>query len=241
MDERDSSQRDAPAGISLDELPDATQGAQLAPRRVLRRAKGVDPRAQGLEGLSHEQKLLAMTRWYEFDRKEPLFGRLILALVPTALKYGGFFPFLKQLLAQRGDLNIISAMSFTMVENLEFVFQYSELLSAGLIFLFPPLGSTRLRFLLGFEGLDMPRQLRVKGVPNVERVRIKWEQIAKVVPFQGPTEGLEIQGHSKNPLGQLRWDLRQRDKLVVLKLLRRFTAEDHPLRRHVERELANEE
>ncbi len=242
MAERDPSSGEKPAGISLDELPDQ-HANDAAPAASAKRKKkpAVDPRLNILARLNDEEKVLAMTRWHEFDRKEPRFDKLLLTLIPVGMKYGGFFPFVRTLLKGFGDANIMGAMMMSMVANVESVFQYAELISAALIFIFPPIQATRLRFLLGFEGVDIPRKLRTKGAEVADRVRVKWDQIGGVEPSEGPVAGLEILNHSRMSLGQLRWDLKLDDKYVVLKLLQRFTSEEHPLRRYVEQELDREE
>ncbi len=87
----------------------------------------------------------------------------------------------------------------------------------------------------------MPLRLRVKNIEDNHRVRIRWEQIGRVVYVDGAVPGLDLENHSRQSLGQMRWDLRRSDKKTLLKLFRRYLGEKHPLRSYVERELGNEE
>ena len=119
----------------------------------------------------------------------------------------------------------------------ETIFRFAEVISAGLMFLFPPLRSTRQRFVVSFEGLDLPLKLRLRPKDGESRVKLRWEQIGEVVAVDSIVRGLEIRNHSHQSLGEMRWDLSKKDKKTVLKLLRRYVAEKHPLRRYVEQEL----
>ena len=243
MDQSDPPKKD-PSGISLEELPDVPSAnpAQKIPTTKYIKKQTEDPRIAGLAKLSNDEKVLAMTRLYEFDRKEPRFDKLVLCLVPVMIKYGGLFPFLeKTLLGNPDDFNVVGAVLASALGTGAIIFRYAELISAGLVFLFPPLQTTRHHFVVGFEGVDVPLRLRVKNVEQNHRVKLKWEQIGRVVYVDGAVPGLDLENHSKQSLGQMRWDLRRSDKKTLLKLLRRYVGEKHPLRLYVERELGDEE
>jgi|GEM_PF-4958241 len=243
MDHSDPSKKD-PSGISLEELPDvpSPRPSQAVAAIKHKKKQAEDPRIAGLAKLSNEEKVLAMTKLYEFDRKEPRFDKLLICLVPVAIKYGQVFPFLeKTLIGNSDDFNIIGGIMASSLATAATIFRFAELISAGLIFLFPPLQTTRHHFVVGFEGIDVPMRLRVKNVEENNRVKIRWEQIGRVVYTEGAIEGLDLENHSRQSLGQMRWDLRRSDKKTLLKLLRRYVGEKHPLRVYVERELGNEE
>jgi hypothetical protein len=252
MDEQDPPKKDS-SGISLEELPDAPPSnpvqeastTKLNARKAeakFKKKQADDPRIAGLAKLSNEDKVLAMTRLYEFDRKEPRFDMLVFCLIPVALKYGKVFPFLeKTFLSNPDDFNILGGMMASSIATAGTVFRFAELISAALIFFFPPLQTTRHHFVVGFEGVDVPLRLRVKNVEENNRVKIRWEQIGRVVYVNGPVPGLELENYSRQSLGQMRWDLRRSDKKTLLKLLLRYVGEKHPLRVYVERELGNEE
>ncbi len=252
MDQQDPPNK-APSGISLEELPDApavnpTQDASTAKLNAhkaeakFKKKQADDPRIAGLAKLTNEEKVLAMTRLYEFDRKEPRFDKLVLCLIPVAIKYGQLFPYMqKTLLGNAGDFNIVGAILADSIGTAASIFRFAELISAGLIFFFPPLQTTRYHFVVGFEGVDVPLRLRVKNVEENNREKIRWEQIGRVVYVEGPVPGLDLENHSRQSLGQMRWDLRRSDKKTLLKLLRRYVGDKHPLRVYVERELGDEE
>ena len=252
MDQQDPPKKDS-SGITLAELPDApavnpikdASTAKLNAQKAeakFKKKQADDPRIAGLAKLTNEEKVLAMTRLYEFDRKEPRFDMLVLCLIPVAIKYGQLFTFMQTtLLGTAGDFNIMGAIMADSIGTFASIFRFAELISAGLIFLFPPLQTTRHHFVVGFEGIDVPRRLRVKNVEENNRTKIPWEQIGRVVYCEGPVPGLDLENHSRQSLGQMRWDLRRRDKETLLKLLRRYVGDKHPLRVYVERELGDEE
>lgn len=243
MDQSDPPKKD-PSGISLEELPDAPlpHPSQAVTAAKHKKKQTEDPRIAGLAKLSNEEKVLAMTRLYEFDRKEPRFDKLVLCLIPVAIKYGQLFPYLeKTFVGNPDDFNVIGGIMASSLATAATIFRFSELISAGLIFFFPPLQTTRHHFVVGFEGIDVPMRLRVKNIQENNRVKIRWEQIGRVVYTEGAVVGLDLENHSRQSLGQMRWDLRRSDKKTLLKLLRRYVGEKHPLRVYVERELGNEE
>jgi hypothetical protein len=241
------------SGISLEELPDETplKEGELEARQKIEGFKAKkrwektqqeDPRASRLEKLSNEEKVLAMSRQYEFDRKEPRYEILFLCLIPVAIKYGEVIPQIIALVAKSGgDFNVTGAIFSKALEAFGLVFKFAELISAGLLFLFPPLRSTRESFLLTYDGLVAPFSLRLKPSEEDRRQKIRWEQIASVKLIEGVVRGIQVAGHSKQVLGELRWDLWRRDKIAFLKLLRKHVGEKHPLRRFVEQELSYEE
>jgi hypothetical protein len=252
MDQQDPPKKD-PSGITLAELPDAppsnplqeASAAKLNARKAevkYRKKQEDDPRIAGLAKLSSEEKVLAMTRLYEFDRKEPRFDKLVLCLLPVAIKYGKLFPYLeKTFVGNPDDFNILGGVMASSIATAATLFRFAELISAGLLFLFPPLQTTRHHFVVGFEGIDVPLRLWVKNVAENHREKIRWEQIGRVVYVDGPVPGLDLENFSRKSLGQMRWDLRRSDKETLLKLLRRYVGEKHPLRAYVERELGHEE
>jgi hypothetical protein len=252
MDQQDPPSKD-PSGITLSELPDAPSAnpvkesstAKLNARKAeakFQKKQADDPRIAGLAKLTNEEKVLAMTRLYEFDRKEPRFDKLVLCLIPVAIKYGQLFPFMqKTLLGNASDFNIVGTILADSISTFASIFRFAELISAGLIFFFPPLQTTRYHFVVGFEGVDVPLRLRVKNMEENNRTKIRWEQIGRVVYVEGPVPGLDLENYSRQSLGQMRWDLRRSDKETLLKLLRRYVGDKHPLRVYVERELGNEE
>lgn len=243
MDQSDPPKKD-PSGISLEELPDTPlpHPSQAVTALKHKKKQAEDPRVAGLAKLSNEEKVLAMTRLYEFDRKEPRFDKLVLCLIPVAIKYGQLFPYLeKTFIGNPDDFNVLGGIMASSLATAGTIFRFAELISAGLIFLFPPLQTTRHHFVMGFEGIDVPMRLRVKNIQENNRVKIRWEQIGRVVYTEGAVAGLDLENHSRQSLGQMRWDLRRSDKKTLLKLLRRYVGEKHPLRVYVERELGNEE
>lgn len=252
MDQQDPPTKD-PSGISLEELPDEAPpnpkeeaaAAKLNAHKAavkFKKTQADDPRIAGLAKLSNEDKVLAMTRLYEFDRKEPRFDKLVLCLIPIAIKYANVIPTLeKMFLGNPDDFNILGGMMASSIAMATQVFRYAELISAGLIFLFPPLQTTRHHFVVGFEGIDVPLRLWAKNLAENHREKIRWEQIGRVVFVDGPVPGLSLENFSRQSLGQMRWDLRRSDKETLLKLLRRYLGEKHPLRAYVERELGYEE
>ncbi|MBY0517916.1 MAG: hypothetical protein K2P81_13485 [Bacteriovoracaceae bacterium] len=249
-----SDPNDSPSsGISLEELPDDTplKEGELEVKQKIEAFKAKkrwektqqeDPRAARLEKLSVEEKVLAMSRQYEFDRKEPRYEILILCLLPVAMKYGQVFPRIIELVeTSGGDFNVAAALFLKVLETSAIIFKFAELISAGLIFMFPPLSTTRERFLLTYDGLDTPFSLRLKPGQEERRQKIRWDQIGGVKSFDGAVKGIQLTGHSKQVLGELRWDLWRKDKVAFLKLLRKHVGEKHPLRRFVEQELGHEE
>lgn len=243
-------QKKATEGISLDELADAGVESESKAhieafklKKKMEKKLAEDPRAQTLAKLSQEEKLMMMSRQYEFDRKEPRFELLLLCLLPVALKYLKVFPAIAEMLEKNSGVEqMMVILMLKIVLMAATIFKFAELISAGLIFLFPPLQATRQRFLVTFEGLDLPVKLRVKPGHPYDRVKVNWSQIGEVVPAKsGPYKGLEIRNFSHQCIGEMRWDLWDKDKRVLLKLLTRYVGDKHPLRVYIERELGREE
>lgn len=232
-------------GISLHELPteDPSKAEEEAARRRINAFKdkkkfelleAQDVRARHLAKLPQEAKLEQMSKVYEFDKKEPRFELMFLYSLPVVIKHAGLYDqMVKYLLQQRSDVNFLLDVFISIFANLSGVIGYAELVSLALLILLPPLRSTPMRFIINFEGIDLPQRLRIKSTDLHQRRRIKWSQIHSVRMNNDYIVALELFDNKGEPLGMLRWDLWKRDKKSFEKIISKYIGEKHPLRKFI--------
>lgn len=237
------------SGISLSDLPeeDLSLTAQDAITRKIESIRNkkkieavskLDERSKTLSSLGDEEKLKVMTQVYEFDKKNPRFELLFIYFIPIILKYSGFFSFFNKVLRQpENDAVFVVGPALAMLDIFHSVAQYSELIAIFFIVIKPPIQSTRLRFLLNFEGLDVPTKLRFKVTDSNLRRKVKWAQISSVEFNEEFIPGIKLLDEENQILGVVRWDLWRKDKKTLLRLLKKYVGDKHPLRKFVENEL----
>lgn len=239
----DSSENNKPSlGISLEDLPseDLLKESEEAAKRRIEAFKAKktfehdqkkDARIESLSHLDNEEKLSLMSKVYEFDKKEPRFELLFLYSLPVVIKHLGLFDqLLKYMASQRSDLNILLDIFLNSFQHLHFLFRLSEILFVAFIFIKPPLRSTPLRFLLSFEGIELPKKLRIRSTDSEQRRKIKWNQIHSARLNDEYILALEVFDEKNESLGMLRWDLWKKDKKIFSKILAKYVSEKHPLR-----------
>lgn len=230
-------------GISLDELPteDPLKAEEEAGLRRINAFKdkkkfeqlqAQDVRALQLAGLPPELKLRQMSKVFEFDKREPRYELLALYLLPLIIKYASLYDeLMKYMLRQRSEVNFLLDMLVSVLGHAAPILHYAELLVVFLFFVKPPLRSTPLRFIINFEGIDLPQRLRIKSTDLHQRRRIKWSQIHSVQLNTDYLDALELFDLKGDSLGMLRWDLWKKDKVAFEKITSQYIGEKHPLRK----------
>ncbi len=252
----DPADKDAPPKLrelSLEEFPDAEEvpeGEEALrlraqahkARKTLERELGRDPRATLLKPLSDEAKLREMTKRYDFDRKRLDLVLLGLYFIPVLLKYTRALPFLQQQLIgqDREGFNVLGHLLASALGALAPHIWLAEIYTAGLLFLRMPLRVGAERFVVGFDGVEVPERLRPPPGVALARRFVRWSEIRRATVVRAPDLLIRIAGEDQRVFGELRWNLWERDKKVFHKLLCQFTAADHPLRVLVEQELGHE-
>ncbi len=238
----DESKNKSAVGISLDELPteDPLKADEEAARRRINafkdkkkfeQAQALDVRARTLAGLPPETQLEQMNKVYEFDKKEPRFELLFLYLSPLLIKHLGLYQqFMTFMLKQTNENNFILDVLISFLGNLGFLVNFSEVLFVVLFLFKAPFRSTHMRFIINFEGIDLPHKLRIKSTDPHQRRRIKWSQISSVKLNTDFIHAIELFNDKSESLGMLRWDLWKRDKKSFEKIVSKYIGDKHPLR-----------
>ncbi|MFP5459276.1 MAG: hypothetical protein ACLGG7_11135 [Bacteriovoracia bacterium] len=247
----ESDEKKASSGISLADLPDAPpveaasesliqqKISTLKARRALEKELRSDPRGQRLKHLSDEQKLLAMTKRYQFGKKQISWGLVALYALPVLLKHLQVVPQIMQLIDPRDAYNIVGAVALRMLAQGQGILEYAELLVAALFIVKLPLRWRRDFFVVAFDGIEVPVEVKPRpGVPEA-RAFVRWAAMEQVRLVDAPLVSfLELRTGSGEILGQLLWNLSHNDKKLFHQILRLLVAEQHPLRHWVEQELA---
>lgn len=239
--------------LSLGDLPDAeavsereqAQRARVAAhkaRKTLARELAKDPRARLLEQLNAEEKLKKMTKRYDFDRKQLDLVLVAVYFIPVILKYTGALPFIQRQLIGT-DEDGFNVLGHSLAAALGIIAPHiwlAEIYTAGLLFLRMPLKVGPEKFVVGFDGIEVPEKLRpAPGAPFVRRF-VRWSDIRGALLVAGNPPAVRILGVGGKAFGELRWNLWAKDKKVFHKLLCQYTPADHPLRVLVERECGDE-
>lgn len=237
-----------PPGISLEELPDAAPAgdaeaaiqeklAALRARRALETELRADPRGPRLKHLSDEQKLLAMTRRYQFGRKEIAWGLVALYALPVLLKHLQAIPRLVPLFQTGDAFNVLGGVVVGALGNLQALLGYAELIVAGLVVVKPPLRWRRDYFVVTFDGLELPRAVRLRAAQPEERVTVRWADVARVeLREDAGVSFLELRRGSGELVGHLLWNLSHNERKLFYQLLCQMVPEQHPLRLWAEQE-----
>lgn len=241
----------ASSGISLADLPDTPPAmaegesliqqkiSTLKARRALEKELRSDPRGQRLKNMTDEQKLIAMTKRYQFGKKQISWGLVALYSVPVLAKHLGLAPRLMPLFVGGNEFNLLGGLALRFLTSFQGWVSYAELLVVGLLIVKLPLRWRRDFFVVAFDGIEVPVKAKLRPGEPESRVFVRWSAMEKVRFVDAPLVSfLELRTGSGEILGQLLWNLSHNDKKLFLQILRLLVAEQHPLRHWVEQELA---
>lgn len=239
------------SGISLADLPDEPPPAAeresriqqtlstRKARRALEKELKSDPRGERLKSLSDEQKLLAMTKRYQFGKKQISWGLVALYSLPLFAKHLGVVPRVSKFFVGGGEFNVLGAVGLRILSEVPAILAYAELFVALLLVVKLPLRWRRDFFVVAFDGIEVPLKVKLRPAEPEARAFARWGAIERVRFVDAPLGSfLELRSGSDELLGQLLWNLSHNDKKLFLQLLRLLVAQQHPLRHWVEQELA---
>lgn len=241
----------ASSGISLADLPDEPPPAAetesqiqqtisaLKARRALERELKRDPRGERLKSLSDEQKLLTMTKRYQFGKKQISWGLVVLYALPVLAKYLGLVPWLMKFFVGGSEYNVLGAVGLQILSQVPELLGYAELMVAALLVIKFPLRWRRDFFVVMFDGIEVPLKVKLRPAEPEARGLVRWGAMERVRFVDAPLGSfLELRSGSDELLGQLLWNLSHNDKKLFYQLLRLLVGPQHPLRHWVEQELA---